>query len=91
MFIIRNAGNIIPPYGATNGGEGATVEYAVGIKDIIVCGHSHCGAMKGLLQMGKLAEDMPLVYEWLKHAEATRQTMLENYQHLEGETFACHY
>jgi len=43
MFIIRNAGNIIPPYGATNGGEGATVEYAVralGIKDIIVCGHS---------------------------------------------------
>jgi carbonic anhydrase len=49
MFIIRNAGNIIPPYGATNGGEGATVEYAVralGIKDIIVCGHSHCGAMK---------------------------------------------
>jgi len=29
MFIIRNAGNIIPPYGATNGGEGATVEYAV--------------------------------------------------------------
>lgn len=88
MFIIRNAGNIIPPYGATNGGEGATVEYAVralGIKDIIVCGHSHCGAMKGLLQMGKLAEDMPLVYEWLKHAEATRQTMLENYQHLEGE------
>jgi carbonic anhydrase len=88
MFIIRNAGNIIPPYGATNGGEGATVEYAVralGIKDIIVCGHSHCGAMKGLLQLGKLAEEMPIVYEWLKHAEATRQTILENYQNLEGE------
>ena len=88
MFIIRNAGNIIPPYGATNGGEGAAVEYAVhalGIKDIIVCGHSHCGAMKGLLQLGKLAEEMPLVYEWLKHAEATRRTIKENYQHLEGE------
>jgi len=40
--------------------------------------------MKGLLQMGKLAEDMPLVRMKLKHAEATRQTM-ENYQHLEGE------
>ncbi|MBV8887004.1 MAG: carbonic anhydrase [Chroococcidiopsidaceae cyanobacterium CP_BM_RX_35] len=88
MFIIRNAGNIIPPYGATNGGEGATVEYAVralGIKEIVVCGHSHCGAMKGLLKLGKLAEEMPIVYEWLKHAEATRQTMLENYQELEGE------
>ncbi|MBV9388680.1 MAG: carbonic anhydrase [Chroococcidiopsidaceae cyanobacterium CP_BM_ER_R8_30] len=88
MFIIRNAGNIIPPYGATNGGEGAAVEYAIralGIKDIVVCGHSHCGAMKGLLKLGKLAEEMPIVYEWLKHAEATRQTILDNYQNLEGE------
>jgi carbonic anhydrase len=27
--VIRNAGNIIPPYEATNGGEGATIEYAI--------------------------------------------------------------
>jgi len=88
MFIIRNAGNIIPPYGATNGGEGAAVEYAVhalGIEEIIVCGHSHCGAMKGLLQLGKLEEEMPAVYEWLKHAEATRRTIKEHYQNYEGE------
>ncbi|BAZ11688.1 carbonate dehydratase [Calothrix sp. NIES-4071] len=88
LFIIRNAGNIIPPYGATNGGEGAAVEYAVqvlGIRQIIVCGHSNCGAMKGLLQLGRLAEDMPLVYDWLKHAEATRRLIRENYQDYEGE------
>lgn len=88
MFIIRNAGNIIPPYGATNGGEGAAVEYAIhalGIQEIIVCGHSHCGAMKGLLQLSKLEEEMPVVYEWLKHAEATRRTMKEHYQGYEGE------
>jgi carbonic anhydrase len=88
LFIIRNAGNIIPPYGATNGGEGAAVEYAVqalGIKQIIVCGHSNCGAMKGLLQLGKLADEMPLVYEWLKHAEATRRLIKDNYQGYEGE------
>jgi carbonic anhydrase len=88
LFIIRNAGNIIPPYGATNGGEGAAVEYAVealGIKQIIVCGHSHCGAMKGLLQLGSLAENMPLVYDWLKHAEATRRLIKENYQGYHGE------
>lgn len=88
MFIIRNAGNIIPPYGATNGGEGAAVEYAVhalGVKDIIVCGHSHCGAMKGLLQIQKLEEEMPTVYEWLKHAEATRRIMKEHYQEYQGE------
>ncbi len=88
LFIIRNAGNIIPPYGAANGGEGAAVEYAInalGIEQIIVCGHSHCGAMKGLLQLGKLEEDMPLVYDWLKHAEATRRLVKENYSQYNGE------
>ena len=88
MFIIRNAGNIIPPYGATNGGEGAAVEYAVhalGIEEIIVCGHSHCGAVKGLLKIEKLEDEMPAVYQWLKHAEATRRIMREHYQGYEGE------
>lgn len=88
MFIIRNAGNIIPPYGATNGGEGAAVEYAVhalGIEDVIVCGHSHCGAMKGLLQIQKLEDEMPTVYEWLKHAEATRRIIKEHYQEYQGD------
>ncbi len=88
LFIIRNIGNIIPPYGATTGGEGAAIEYAIqelGIKDIIVCGHSHCGAVKGLLQLGNLAEEMPLVYDWLKYAEATRRIIKENYQGYEGE------
>ena len=82
LFVIRNAGNIIPPYGAANGGEGAAVEYAIhalDIEQIVVCGHSHCGAMKGLLQLGKLEEEMPLVYDWLKHAEATRRLVKENY------------
>lgn len=88
LFVIRNAGNIIPPYGAANGGEGAAVEYAINaldIEQIIVCGHSHCGAMKGLLQLGKLEEEMPLVYEWLKHSEATRRLVRENYSQYSGE------
>ncbi len=83
IFVIRNAGNIIPPFGAANGGEGAAVEYAIhalGIEQIIVCGHSHCGAMKGLLQIGSLEEEMPLVYDWLRHADATRRLVKENYQ-----------
>lgn len=88
LFVIRNAGNIIPPFGATNGGEGASVEYAIaalGIEQVIVCGHSHCGAMKGLLKMSTLAEDLPLVYEWLKQAEATRRLIKDNYSHVSGE------
>jgi carbonic anhydrase len=88
LFVIRNAGNIIPPFGATNGGEGATIEYAIhalGIEQIVVCGHSHCGAMKGLLQIGNLEEQMPLVYSWLRQADATRRLVEENYTRHKGE------
>jgi carbonic anhydrase len=88
LFVIRNAGNIIPPYGAANGGEGGSIEYALqalGIEQIVICGHSHCGAMKGLLQIGSLAEDMPLVYDWLRHAEATRRVVRDSYSHLSKE------
>ena len=87
LFILRNAGNIIPAYGAANGGEGATVEFAVaglGVKDIIVCGHSLCGAMKGLMFPDGLKE-MPSVSAWLSHAEATRRTVKENYVGLDDE------
>lgn len=80
LFILRNAGNIVPPFGAANGGEGATIEFAVtglDIRDIIVCGHSHCGAIKGLLNPDQLAE-MPMVVQWLTHAEATRR-IVRNY------------
>lgn len=88
IFVIRNAGNLIPPFGATNGGEGASIEYAVqalGIRQIIVCGHSHCGAMKGLLKIEELREELPLVYEWLQHAEATRRLIKEHYADRTGE------
>lgn len=93
LFILRNAGNIIPPYGASVGGEAATVEFAVaglGVKDIIVCGHSHCGAMKGLLDESLVAET-PAVKSWLQHAEITKRVMRENYKELKGESLmsAC--
>ncbi len=81
LFILRNAGNIIPPHGAANGGDGATIEFAVaglGVRDIIVCGHSHCGAVNGLLHPESL-QDMPTVAAWLSHAEATRRIMREKY------------
>lgn len=87
LFILRNAGNIIPPHGAANGGEGATIEYAVaalGVKDIIVCGHSHCGAMQGLLGPDGL-DELPAMRSWLDHAERTRRVMRESYHELEGE------
>ena len=86
LFILRNAGNIVPPYGASSDGAASTIEYAVaalGVKDIIVCGHTHCGAMKALLQPESLAE-LPATKQWLSHAEITRRIVSENYKHLEG-------
>ncbi len=84
LFIMRNAGNIVPPYGASSCGEAATIEYAVavlGIRDIVVCGHSHCGAMNALLHPEQIAE-LPAVKNWLSHAEATARIIKENYTHL---------
>ncbi|MBX9877308.1 MAG: carbonic anhydrase [Candidatus Obscuribacterales bacterium] len=87
LFVLRNAGNIIPPYGAINSGEAATIEFAVSalkVKDIIVCGHSSCGAIKGLLEP-QLLEDLPTVKSWLSHAEATRRIIKENYGDLDED------
>jgi carbonic anhydrase len=80
LFILRNAGNIVPPHGAP-GGEAATIEFAVtalGIQDIVVCGHTLCGAMQGLLQRPD-PQRLPAVAQWLTHAEATRRIVLDKY------------
>jgi carbonic anhydrase len=87
LFVLRNAGNIIPPHGAGGLGETATIEFAVtalGVKDIVVCGHTLCGAMRGLLDLDSLTTSMPAVKAWLGHAESTRRIILESYGHLEG-------
>jgi len=87
LFIIRNAGNIIPPYGAACSGEMAAIEFALdglNIKDIIICGHSHCGAMKALLEP-PLIDRMPAMKSWLMNAETTKRVVFDYYQHLEGD------
>lgn len=86
LFILRNAGNLVPPYGASNGGEAPTIEFAVaglGVRDIIVCGHSHCGAMAALLEPQK-TESLPCLRGWLSHAEATRRILAEKYSDRSG-------
>ena len=92
IFIIRNAGNLIPTYGAAIGGSTATIEYGVSVlqvKDIIVCGHTDCGAMKGLLHPKKL-QDLPAVKAWLQHAETTVRIVKDHCAHLKGdELFAA--
>jgi carbonic anhydrase len=78
LFVLRNAGNLVPPYTAEHTGEAATVEYAVQVlkvQDIVVCGHSHCGAITGVLRP-ELIEGMPAVEKWLLHAERVREEIV---------------
>ncbi|MFD7730927.1 carbonic anhydrase [Kitasatospora phosalacinea] len=68
LFELRTAGNIVPPYSVEQpSGEAATVEYAVevlGVRDVVVCGHSHCGAV-GALVRGDDLSAVPAVRGWL--------------------------
>lgn len=97
LFIVRNVGNLVPCYGTSNNGEMAAVEYAIlelGIKDLIVCGHTGCGAMKALVS-GILPADAapqtpakrPLhtVLHWLRHADSTAEIIRTHYAHLSGD------
>lgn len=76
LFIIRNAGNIVPKPGSGELGVEATIQYAVDVlkvDHIVVCGHSHCGAVSGLLNLDSL-ESLPIIRDWVKRSEA----ILEN-------------
>lgn len=87
LFVCRNAGNMVPPVSDTIGGVSATVEYAVavlGVREIIVCGHSDCGAMKGLSGPADALAGMPAVAAWLAHGAAAKAVVEKSYPELDG-------
>jgi carbonic anhydrase len=72
LFICRNAGNIVPPHQRMTGGVTASIEFAVaglGIRDVVICGHTDCGAISGALNPDSLSE-LPHVHDWLEHVQA---------------------
>lgn len=86
LFVIRNAGNIVPAHSPSelSPGEEATIEYAVNhlkVKNIVVCGHSSCGAMQGLMNLEGL--DMPAVKKWLHQADKTLDIVKRDYERLD--------
>ncbi len=78
IFVERTPGNIVPLYDHdVSVGVSASIEYAVavlGVKNIIVCGHSACGAMKALLDPEKLAS-LPATARWLKYAQPVQEEL----------------
>ncbi len=71
LFVIRNAGNIVPNPDDHIEGVLGTIEYAASVlqvPEIIVCGHSHCGAMSGLMALDSL-KTLPMVDTWVRQSE----------------------
>ncbi len=88
MFVIRNAGNFVPTYDKSIpwDGIGATIEYGVevlGVRDIIVCGHTHCGAIEGLYK--DPASLPPLVANWIKFGEEAKKFVTLNAKELSDQ------
>ncbi|MEV0095791.1 carbonic anhydrase [Streptomyces sp. NPDC050738] len=74
LFVIRTAGNLVPVHAPGPDGVAAGVEYALavlGVTDVVVCGHSACGAMTALAERHDLSA-APAIADWLRHAEAAR-------------------
>ena len=81
FFIERNPGNLVPPYGNFIGGVSAGVEYAMLVLKVplvIVCGHTDCGVIKGLLQPEQV-QGLPAVQEWMRHASESRHRILRDH------------
>ena len=84
LFVIRNPGNIIAPCGAdglstSDESEAAAIEFstlALNVSDVIVCGHSECGAMR-ILAEGSKALPAPHLHSWLRHAEGALREVRE--------------
>lgn len=86
LFVSRNAGNLVPPSDAPSG-EAATIEYAVtalGVTDIIICGHYRCGAVRAILHPEEAVE-LTKTNEWLAHAAETRAVIQQEHPDLQGQ------
>jgi carbonic anhydrase len=82
LFVVRNAGNIVPPSSTIPGGVTASIEYAIavlGIPDIVICGHSGCGAMSAILSGAQQLEALPAVARWLHYADLARDAVLRSH------------
>lgn len=72
LFVVRNAGNIVPPHSNSTGATTAAIEFAVGalkVPHIVICGHTDCGAAKGAMALDKL-DNLPHVRDWLGYMRA---------------------
>jgi carbonic anhydrase len=74
LFVTRNVGNIVPPYGTGQMAMGAVIEYAVlhlHVKHIVIVGHTDCGSIKALDAPPDWSQ-MPHIARWIEHARPAK-------------------
>ena len=87
LFVVKNVGNIVPPAnvrGDTNS-TAAAIEFAVEnlrVSDIVICGHSQCGAISAMLGETPVGKSTPHLRDWLRVAKPVLKTMKKEYAHL---------
>src|SRR6185503_18343919 len=87
LFVVKNVGNIVPPanvQGSTNS-TAAAIEYAVevlSVSDIVVCGHSQCGAMAALLGVTPAPPGLAHLGAWLELAAPVKAVVESHYGYL---------
>ncbi len=84
LFVVRNVANIVPHYRIAEEYMATTsaIEYAVqvlGIKNIVVCGHSNCGGCRALFMPDEFFEKIPNVKKWLELADRVKTEINEKY------------
>jgi len=90
LFVVKNVGNLVPPSTATGStnSTAAAIEFAVSdleVANIVVCGHSQCGAMHALVGKAEPrpgAEETPHLQRWLELAAPVKEVIERNYRHL---------
>ena len=91
LFVVKNVGNIVPPSnvrGDTNS-TAAAIEFAVEtlrVNDIVICGHSQCGAITAMLSKEPVSSTTPHLRDWLKLASPVLETLKNDYPHLHETT-----
>ena len=91
LLTLRTPGNIIPPFGNIEDGNSSagTLEFAVielKVKDIILCGHSGCGAIEALYKSAEELKTMPHLKDWLQLAAPVRKMIERNYSKVTPES-----
>jgi carbonic anhydrase len=90
LFVVKNIGNIVPPASAAGdtNSTAAAIEFAVEtlrVDDIVICGHSQCGAIDALLGKQPVRDSTPHLRDWLKLASPVLETLKKDYAHIHDD------